>query len=185
MSLATLVHSDSVRGQDPAVFYIGGAALASVVPGFLFDLPQPDAGQAFLKVSSGRFDAIDAENRAFDLLLEYQPGSTWHRIKPLLGVAGNSDGSFYAWVSAAHDFHIAERFVLNINSGPALYVVGETGKDLGSTGVLRSGFEAGYRLAGRARLTASFHHMSHGKLLNRDMNPGTEVVAINLTWPLR
>ncbi|MBT8487882.1 MAG: acyloxyacyl hydrolase [Gemmatimonadetes bacterium] len=170
--------------QDPAVFYIGGAALAAVVPGFLFDTPQPDAGQAYLKTSLGRFDAVDQENMALDFLVEYQPGLTWHRIKPLFGVAGNSDGTIYGWVSIAHDFHLAERLVVNVNTGPAMYIAGEEGKELGSSGALRSGFEIGYRFYAGARVTGSFHHMSHGKLLNHDLNPGTEVIALNVSWPI-
>lgn len=173
------------RGQDPAVFYIGGAALAAVVPGFLFHLPQPDADRAFVKTSLGRFDAVDQENMAVDFLLEFQPGITWHRIKPLVGVAGNSDGSLYGWVGGAHDFHFGSHLVVNVNSGPVVYFAGDRGKRLGSRGALRSGFEVGYRFRDGARITTSFHHMSHGKLLNHHQNPGTEVIALNVTWPLR
>lgn len=170
--------------QDPAVFYIGGAALAAVVPGFLFDTPQPDAERSYLKTSLGRFDAVDQENMALDFLVEFQPGVTWHRVKPLIGVAGNDDGTIYAWASAAHDFHVADRFVVNVNTGPAFYIVGERGKELGSWGALRSGFEVGYRAHSGARFTGSFHHMSHGKLMNHDLNPGTEVIALNVSWPI-
>lgn len=172
------------QGQDPAVFYIGGAALAAVVPGFVFDTPQPDASRSFIKASLGRFDAVDQENMALDFLIQFQPGVTWHRIKPLFGFAGNSDGSLYAWAAAAHDFHLANRLIVNVNSGPALYLVGERGKSLGSRGALRSGFEIGYRFERGVRFTGSFHHMSHGKLLNADENPGTEVIALNLSWPI-
>ena len=183
-SLATLTSPSSGRAQDPAVLYIGGATLAAVVPGFLFDLPQPDAGRAFMKASSGVFDAVDDRNRAIDVLIEYQPGYTWHRVKPLFGLAGNTDGSMYGWIAAAHDIHIGRWLVVNVNSGPALYVVGEEAKGLGSVGVLRSGVELGLRFDGDARLTASFHHMSHGKILNPEVNPGAEVIAVNLTWPM-
>lgn len=171
------------RAQDPAVFYIGGAALAAVVPGFLFDTPQPDASLSLLKTSLGRFDAVDQENMALDFIVEYQPGITWHRIRPTVGAAGNSDGTFYAWASLAHDFHIAGRLVVNVNTGPAFYLAGDRGKSLGSHGALRSGVEVGYRFPTGARLMGSFHHMSHGKLL-ADSNPGTEVIALNVSWPL-
>lgn len=171
------------RAQDPAVFYIGGAAVAAVVPGFLFDTPQPDASLSLLKTSLGRFDAVDQENMALDFIVEYQPGITWHRLRPTVGAAGNSDGTFYAWASLAHDFHVARRLVVNVNTGPAFYLAGDRGKSLGSHGALRSGFEVGYRFPTGARLMGSFHHMSHGKLL-ADSNPGTEVIALNVSWPL-
>ncbi|MDX1645865.1 MAG: acyloxyacyl hydrolase [Longimicrobiales bacterium] len=184
--VAVALAGTPMRGvaQDPAVFYIGGAALVAVVPGFLFDTPQPDAQRTYIKTSLGRFDAVDQENMALDLLVEYRPGLTWHRIRPLVGVAGNTDGTLYAWASAAHDFHLAGRLVVNVNSGPAFYLAGDRGKDLGSRGALRSGFEIGYRTSAGARVTASFHHMSHGKLLNPDWNPGTEVIALNASWPI-
>lgn len=184
LAAAWMAWPSAARGQDPAVFYIGGAALAAVVPGFLFDTPQPDAQQMYIKTSLGRFDAVDQENMALDFLVEYQPGVTWHRIKPLFGVAGNSDGTIYGWAAIAHDFHLAERIVVNVNTGPAMYIAGEEGKELGSSGALRSGFEVGYRFGMGARLTGSFHHMSHGKLLNHDLNPGTEVIALNASWPI-
>lgn len=181
---AQLATSSSARAQDPAVYYIAGAALATVLPGFVFDLPQPDANRSYVKMNGGYFDAIDDEQTAVNFSLEYQPGFTWYRIKPLAGFAGNTDGSFYGWLAAAHDFHFTKRFVVNFNIGPALYIVGGKGKNLGSAGVLRSGFEVGYRFDGGTRLTGSFHHMSHGKLLNSDLNPGTETIAVNLSWPL-
>ena len=180
-----LISPRDVEAQDPAVYYIGGGALLAVLPGYLLDLPQPDADRAFLKASIGNFDAVDHENKAVDVLLEYQPGKTWHRIKPLFGIAGNSDGSIYAWVAGAHDFHLAESFVVSVSTGPAVYLGGASAKNLGSAGVLRSGFEVGYRFASDARLTIGFHHMSHGELLNPDLNPGAEVIAVNLDWPLR
>lgn len=183
VTLATSSGPIEARAQDPAVVYIGGAAVAAVVPEILFDLSQPDADQAFFKASSGHFDAVDDENEAVDLLVEYQPGLTWYRIKPLFGLAGNSDGTIYGWISAAHDVHLGDRVVINVNSGPALYVAGEGAKDLGSAGLLRSGVEIGYRFDDDARLTVSFHHMSHGKVLNA-FNPGAETLAIGLTWPL-
>lgn len=172
------------EAQDPAVYYIWGAALVAVLPGFAWNLPQPDAGLAFFKASGGSFDEVDDENKAVDFLLELQPGWTWNRIKPLVGIAGNSDGTLYGWIAAAHDFHLFNRLVVNVNTGPALYLSGVSGKELGSPGVLRSGFEVGYRFAGFARLTASMHHMSHGKVMNPHSNPGTEVIALNLTWPM-
>jgi len=173
-----------VEAQDPSVFYIGGAALAAVVPGFVFDTPQPDAGRTYVKTSLGRFDAVDQENMALDFLVEYQPGMTWHRIKPSVGVAGNSDGTVYAWAAAAHDFTLADRLIVNVNTGPAFYFVGKRGKNLGSRGALRSGFEVGYRAPSGIRFTGSFHHMSHGKLLIAELNPGTEVIALNVSWPI-
>jgi hypothetical protein len=175
---------DEARAQDPAVFFIGGAAMVAVLPGFVLNLSQPDAARSFIKAGGGSFDAIDDENRAVDFLFEYQPGFTWHRVKPLFGVAGNSDGTFYGWVAAAHDFHLTDRFIMNVNTGPAFYLVGEAAKSLGSPFVLRSGFEIGYRFDTEARVTTSFHHMSHGKLLNGDFNPGAEMIAINLSLPI-
>jgi hypothetical protein len=181
--LPTLLFATEARAQDISVLYIEGVALLAVLPGFLFDVPQPDAEQAYLKVSGGLFDVIDHENEATDFLIEYQPGHTWHRIKPIFGMAANSDGSFYSWVAAGHDFHVTSHFLVHVNTGPALYLDGESGKELGSVGVLRSGFGIGIRFGGRARLTASYHHMSHGELLDH-WNPGTEVVAFNLAWGL-
>ena len=42
--------------------------------------------------------------------------------------------------------------------------------------------EVGLRIADVARTTVSFHHMSHGKLMNRTSNPGTETVGVSFWW---
>lgn len=171
----------SATAQDPAVLYIGGFALASVVPGLILDWPQLDGERSMLKLGVARFDAVDAENEAWDVSLEFQPGIAWRRIKPLVGMSRNSDGSTYAWLSGSLDLHVGEYFVANLNSGPAFYFPGAFGKHLGSFGVLRSGFEFGARIRGAMRTTVSFHHMSHGKLMNR-LNPGTEMVGVAFWW---
>ena len=182
--ISNIFGASETRAQDPAVYYIAGAALTTVLPGFIFDLPQPDSERAFTKLSASQFDAVDDENKAYDFSLEFQPGWTWLRTKPLIGVAGNTDGSFYGWIAASHDFHITRRLIINFNIGPAFYIGGERAKNLGSAGVLRSGFEVGYRFNNAIRITGSFHHMSHGKLLNSDINPGTEMIGVNLSIPI-
>ena len=79
--------------QDPAVLYIGGFALASVVPSLLLDWPGLDTRRSMFKAGFARFDAVDRENQAWDLTFEFQPGLAWHRIKPLVGMSRNSDGA--------------------------------------------------------------------------------------------
>ena len=171
-----------VAGQDPAVLYIGGFALASVVPSLLLDWPGLDTQRSMLKAGFARFDAVDRENQAWDLTFEFQPGLAWHRIKPLVGMSRNSDGATYTWFAGALDLHVGEHLIANINSGPAFYFPGDSGKVLGSFGVLRSGFEVGVRIADVARTTLSFHHMSHGKLMNPNWNPGTETIGMSFWW---
>lgn len=173
-----------LAAQDPAVLYIGGFALASVVPSVVMDWPELDARRSMLKAGFARFDAVDRENEAWDLSFEFQPGVAWHRIKPALGMSRNSDGATYAWLAAALDLHLGEHLVANVNTGPAFYFPGESGKGLGSFGVLRSGFEVGARIADSARATVGFHHMSHGKLMNRTSNPGTETIGMSFWWPV-
>ncbi len=171
-----------VAGQDPAVLYIGGFALASVVPSLLLDWPGLDTQRSMFKAGFARFDALDRENQAWDLTFEFQPGLAWHRIKPLVGMSRNSDGATYTWFAGALDLHVGEHLIANINSGPAFYFPGDSGKVLGSFGVLRSGFEVGVRIADVARTTLSFHHMSHGKLMNPNWNPGTETIGMSFWW---
>lgn len=172
----------AAEAQDPAVLYIGGFVLASVVPSVIMDWPELDARRSMLKAGFARFDAVDRENQAWDITFEYQPGLAWRRVKPSVGVSRNSDGATYAWLAAALDLHLGEYLVANVNSGPAFYFPGDSGKALGSFGVLRSGFEIGVRIANAARTTVSFHHMSHGKLMNRTSNPGTETVGVTFWW---
>jgi hypothetical protein len=173
----------TTRANNASTIYIGVAALATVLPGFILDMDQPDSRRSFLKFSMGSFDAVDDENGAVDFSVEYQPPITYNRVRPLMGIAGNTDGSYYAWLAAGHDFHLTGYFVFNVNVGPAVYFAGDDGKDLGSKIVLRSGFDLGYRMEDGGRITAGLHHMSHGELFG-DKNPGTEIISVSYSWPL-
>lgn len=164
--------------------FIGSAAIATVFSTAAYGVAQPDAGRAYLKLSAGVFDLVDDENTASDVALEYYPTLRWWRVRPLLGVGLNTDGSAYGWMAASLNLHLADPFIFGVSTGPAFYRAGSEGKDLGSSGLLRSGLEIGVRLPNTARLTASLHHMSHGGLMNPGKNPGAEVVSLNLVWPM-
>ena len=60
------------------------------------------------------------------------------------------------------------------------------GKDLGTPALIgRFGLDLEYRLDADVRLGVGFHHMSNGKVLGQEINPGTEVVGLTLSIPIR
>ena len=167
---------------DPAVWWITAVAAASVGAGVIYDPPQADKDRQYLRAGVGAFDLIDDDDQAVEGRLDYMPAWQFYRFRPLIGAAATGDGSAILHASIAHDLVLPyEHFYVWFEIGPALYIEGD-GKDLGSNGVLRSGFEIGFRTEGGWRIGGSFHHMSHGGLLGDD-NPGTEMVALNVWVP--
>ena len=167
---------------DPSVVIIGAIAGVSVIAGEIFQTPQPDAKRDFLIGGAGWFDFVDRDNEAAQFQGEYRPNWQIWRLKPMVGTYVSTKGSVGGYIGAGYDFHITENIVVNVNIAAAFNHAGG-GKDLGSTVLLRSGVEAGWRFADASRLSVTFHHMSHGKVFGNN-NPGTEVLAVTYAVPI-
>jgi hypothetical protein len=167
---------------SPAILIGAGAAVA-IIAAEVFHTEQPDKNRAYVALGGGYFDVYRREAGSGYFHLEYRP--VWHfwRLKPMLGAFATTDGAVAAYFGIGYDLNIGEHFVINLNVAPTLYSAGR-GKDLGSFAVLRSGVEVGYRFGNGARLMASYHHMSHGGLLNHDRNPGTNTAALSVHIPV-
>ena len=132
-------------------------------------------------VGGGMFDVVDDEDQAGLFRAEYTSPWTFFRIKPFGGVAGTTDSGFLGYAGFKHDLNIGRHLVISANVAAAGYSSGD-GKDLGSSVVLRSGVEVGFRFDNGVLVSGSFHHMSHGEVFD-DVNPGTETAALTISVP--
>ena len=159
---------------------LGGAAFLAY--GLAADPPRDDAPDV-VTFGTGVFDAVDEENSAGLLRVEYRPALWALRTGPLLGIAGTTDGGILAYSGFRHDIAFTDRLLISFNSSLAAYPVQGDGKDLGSTVQFRTGFDVHFRLDDGSRIGVSFHHISHAELFGDD-NPGTETLGLTYTIPI-
>ena len=163
-----------------SVMAIAGASAAL----FGYKLFQDDSAveQHYVSLEGGRFDVVSRANEANEFGLEFRPGWTLWKFRPLIGVEGTTDESFYVYAGGRFDVYFGRRFVASPSFSLTYYHKGD-GKDLGSEGVARSGIDFQYRFDNDMRLGARFYHMSHGKVMG-NVNPGTETVGLTFSIPL-
>jgi hypothetical protein len=60
------------------------------------------------------------------------------------------------------------------------------GKDLGSPPVIaRFGLDLEYAFDRGLRVGLAYHHMSNGQVLGQSENPGTQIIGVTVSTPLR
>jgi len=173
----------AVRAKaDPIPTVIGVIAGLEFLWALADDTPQPDKDRGFLIGGAGYFDVIQRDDSAGEFLAEFRaPFQVW-KFKPMVGVFGTTDKAVGGYIGIHHDLNITDNLVLGANIAPTFYASGD-GKHLGSWAVLRSGLEISYRFENAMRISATFHHMSHGEIFD-DKNPGVEDAAITFSVPL-
>ena len=183
--IAGVVMSIGLAGSpakaDPAVTAIAIGGIASLVWGIYENPEQLDAEREFVSVGGGIFDIVDDEDRAGMASFEYWSPWTFYRFRPFGGMFVTTDGGIAGFIGLRHDVNFGRHLVFSPNMAVMAFSDGN-GKDLGSSLVLRSGLELAYRFDSGARLSATFHHMSHGEVFG-DENPGTETGTLTFTMP--
>ncbi len=101
-------------------------------------------------------------------------------LRPILGVEVSAGGSIYAYGGGMIDVRIADRLVLSPSLAVGYFQPGDV-RDLGSAIEFRSGLEAAYEFGGGTRIGVAYHHISNANI--DDINPGTEIISLNLSLP--
>ena len=179
---ALAVASPGTARADKAAtgILMGGAAFLAY--SLAMDPPQ-DREPDVLIFGTGVFDAVDGEDTAGLLRIEYRPALLGMRTGPLLGLAGTTDGGVLGYGGVRHDILFSGRLLVSLNLSLAAYPTEGSGKDLGSAVQFRSGFDVQHRLDDGSRIGISFHHISHAEVFD-DSNPGTETLALTYTIPI-
>ena len=134
--------------------------------------------------SAGMFDFARDEFRAGEFRLEYRMGDPilWF-VKPMAGVMGTSNGSFYGYGGFGIDLYFgrSKSIVFTPRFNVGYYHQGD-GKKLGNVVEFRSGGEIAYRFKDHSRVGFAIQHMSNASL--GEKNPGEESMMFTYSYPL-
>jgi len=163
---------------------MAGALLLGVAPiaaQAQVTLDAPDS--ALIQLGAGGYDIIGANSRSAAIFRgEYRFDRLWY-LRPILGVEGTTDGSFYGYGGLAVDIYFGDHWVLTPNEAVGYWSRGNNNaQNLGNDVEFRSGAEIDYRFGDWSRLGVSFHHISNAGLGKH--NPGEEEALLNYSIPM-
>jgi hypothetical protein len=171
------------RGDD-VVNAIAIASVALVLESLFVDTPTENESD-FMSVEGGRFDAVRQIKQATEFGLEYRSGYFLWKFKPFFGGGLTTNESFYGYGGIRLDTYWGEHIIVTPSFAIVGYDAGD-GKNLGHPSILgRSGFDFQYRFDDDIRLGLAFHHMSNGKVFDQKLNPGTELVGMTFSVPVK
>ena len=176
--------SGSVRA-DPEVQGIAIATGVVVVASILADTPQREEPDS-IAFDAGRFDPIKNVKQATAFGAEYHFDKfVWLGLRPFIGASFTSDRSAWGYGGIRYPTEWGEHIVITPSFAVGGYSQGH-GKDLGHPAVLgRFGLGFEYRFDNDMRIGAAYYHMSNGKVLHQTTNPGTEVIGVTFSIPIR
>jgi lipid A 3-O-deacylase len=170
---------------DPEVqalaFATGGIVLAAIfVDNSVHEEPN------YVALEGGRFDPVKNVQQATAFGAEYRSnGAVWWKLRPFVGAGFTSSQSVYGYGGIRLATYWGQHVVIAPSFAIGGYSRGE-GKDVGNPPVLgRFGLDFEYALERDVRVGLAYHHMSNGKLLGQTNNPGTEIVGLTISIPLR
>lgn len=134
-----------------------------------------------IAISAGEFDTFDDPVSQVGLEYRAAPLKSTYDLIPTVGVASNSDDSYWVYGGIRYDYHYNRNWVLTPHFAAALYE-SNGGKDLGSTFQFRSGFEVAYKLSENSYLGIGYNHLSNAGL--GDKNPSTDAMVISYSFGL-
>lgn len=176
-SAATPVHADDV---------VNAIAIASgLLVGEALFVETPKKNEPdFISFEAGRFDPIRTVKQSSEFGLEYRPGLFLWKFKPFFGGGVNTDKGFWGYGGIRLDTYWGQHIVITPSFAVVGYDRGDS-KALGSPILGRSGLDFQYRFDNDIRIGLGFHHMSNGKVFGQKINPGTELVGLTLSIPVK
>lgn len=183
--LALAVMGTGKASADSEVQALAVASAAIVLAEILADRPIREQ-RAHAAVEGGVFDAVSGEQRAAAFGAEYRAAKVlfWN-VRPFAGAGITSDQSVYGYGGIRLPTQWGKHVAITPSLAVGAHYRGE-GKDLGDPPVLaRFGIDFEYAFDGGLRLGLAYHHMSNGQVLGQTENPGTQIVGITVSTPLR
>jgi hypothetical protein len=172
-------------GADEEVQALAIVTSAVLLAEILSDRPAQDE-RAHAAVEAGAFDAVSGKQRAAAFGAEYRAAKVFFwNVRPFAGAGFTSDQSLYGYGGIRLATHWGKHAVITPSLAVGAYYRGE-GKDLGDPPVLaRFGIDFEYAFDGGPRVGLAYHHMSNGQVLGQSENPGTQVVGVTFSAPIR
>ncbi|MCC6597361.1 MAG: acyloxyacyl hydrolase [Alphaproteobacteria bacterium] len=152
----------------------------------LMGLVQPASAQEtttdYLNFAIGYFDAFD-KHPALDLRVEYRPGMSVlvDNLRPWVGLELTSEATAWLGGGLLYDWNFTDSWYLTPSFGAGFYSQGRSKRNLDYPVQFRSQLEVSYEYDNGIRMGFSVSHLSNAHL-NKD-NPGTEVMALSLSYP--
>ncbi len=136
----------------------------------------------YLTGTLGWYDATQQDNEATLFGAEYRFEPIQYGIRPIAGVFGTTDSSFYGYGGLQWDIElIANQLYVSPNFAAGAYKAGDDGKRLGGVIEFRSGIEVAYQMPNQQRVGLAFNHMSNANIYNK--NPGVETALVTYSIP--
>jgi len=157
------------------------AALTVLIAATAIRTPTPSEPD-YLAFEVGRFDVLKNVQPSTSFGAEYRFGKLldW-KFRPFVGAFVTTDHSFYGYGGIRFSAYWGERLVVTPSLAFGGYSPGD-GKSLGNPAVIgRFGLDLEYRLDNDMRVGVAYHHMSNGKILLQDTNPGTEIIGVTFS----
>jgi hypothetical protein len=170
---------------DAEVQALAVATAAIVLAEIFSDRPVTEQ-RAHAALEGGVFDAVSGEQPAAAFGAEYRPGAilVW-KLRPFVGAGLTSDQSLYGYGGIRLATHWGGHVVIAPSLAIGAYSRGD-GKDLGSPPVIaRFGLDLEYAFDRGLRVGLAYHHMSNGQVLGQSENPGTQIIGVTVSTPLR
>lgn len=134
-----------------------------------------------IAISVGQFDAFD--DGAAEVGLEYRaaPLKSYYDLIPVVGVAANTDDSYWLYGGIRYDYSFSPNWVLTPQFAVSLYE-DNGGKNMGSVLEFRTGLEVAYKLSASSHLGLAYYHLSNAGIDTH--NPGSNSVIISYSFSL-
>jgi hypothetical protein len=173
---ATAARADfEVQGLVIATVLVGATAIGKPTP----------SEPSYAAFEVGRFDAIKNVDPATSFGAEYRFGKllAW-KLRPFVGADFTTDHSFYGYGGIRFSAYWGDRLIVTPSLAFGGYSPGD-GKSLGNPAVIgRFGLDLEYSLDNEMRVGVAYHHMSNGKILLQNTNPGTEIIGLTFSIAL-
>ena len=181
--LAWLAFAPTSARADKEVQALAVATGAVIATTIATPIPTESDHAAF---EAGRFDPVKNAQPATAFGVEFRAGEilVW-RLRPFVGAGFTIDHSFYGYGGIRVAAHWGDHVIVTPSFAIGGYSRGE-GKDLGTPAIIgRFGIDLEYRFDNDVQMGVGYHHMSNGKVFGQQTNPGTEIVGLTLSIPVR
>jgi len=180
---ACVVFAATAARADKEVLALAVATGGVIATTIATPIPTESDQVAF---EAGRLDPVKNVQPATAFGLEFRAGQIllW-RLRPFIGAGFTADHSFYGYGGIRVGAHWGDHVVVTPSFAIGGYSRGD-GKDLGTPAIIgRFGIDLEYRFDNDVRMGVGYHHMSNGNVFGQETNPGTEVVGLTLSIPVR
>ena len=137
--------------------------------------------KGLLSIGLGEYDFLRNHHRTVEGRIEWKPGVSFYKFRPLVGLMATVNGTVYTYAGISLCLSMQKIFFLEPNFAAGYYYKGG-GKDLGYPLEFRSGIEIGREFLDQSRIGFHFYHISNASIGRK--NPGEESLIVFYAFPI-